>query len=215
MPLKPREGALHAFHPQASCLLITLLSSSPRLPLGHPAFLATFGILLNTCDLWPLPSGLPTHLSPQLLPLLNSVRLAPPPVIKRRTFQVDTFPLSRPCVASPGAGQVSGPPRASWDCRQGQSLALLQFKSIRQNQTRECHRCGSTQAQDTPPTPHTTRHGSSKHPATRASPGFRPPRCTSDRSDFLSFSGSLCDVGTIVLISEMRNQGFGDMKAVA
>lgn len=155
-PLKPREGALHAFPPQASCLLITLLSSSPRLPLGHPAFLATFGILLNTCDLWPLPSDLPTHLSPQLLPLLNSVRLAPPPVIKRRTFQVDTFPLSRPCVASPGAGQVSGPPRASWDCRQGQSLALLQLKSIRQNWTCECHRCGSTQAPSPghPPTPH-------------------------------------------------------------
>lgn len=66
-----------------------------------------------------------------------------------------------------------------------------------------------------PPTPHTKRHGSPKHPATRASPGFQPPRCTSDKSDFLSFSGSLCDVGTIVLISQMRNQGFGDMKAVA
>lgn len=174
MPLKPREGALHAFPPQASCLLITLLSSSPRLPLGHPAFLATFGILLNTCDLWPLPSGLPTHLSPQLLPLLNSVRLAPPPVIKRRTFQVDTFPLSRPCVASPGAGQVSGPPRASWDCRQGQSLALLQFKSIRQNRTRECHRCGSTQAQDTPQhhTPNATapRNTPLQEPALGSSP---------------------------------------------
>ena len=114
-PHEPREGPVHTFPHCASCSLITLLSSSPPLPLGHPAFLATFGILLNICDLWPLPSGLPTHLSPQLLPLLNSVRLAPPPVIKRRTFQVDTFPLSRPRVASPGAWRVSRPRRASGD----------------------------------------------------------------------------------------------------
>lgn len=37
----------------------------------------------------------------QLLPLLNSVRLAPPPVIKRRTFQVDfssSLPISKPTL---------------------------------------------------------------------------------------------------------------------
>lgn len=87
--------------PLLMCTLISLLSSSAPVPLGRPALLVTFGIDLNTCDLWPLPSGPPTHLSPQLLPLLNSVRLAPPPVIKRRTFQVDTSRLSRPCVAFP------------------------------------------------------------------------------------------------------------------
>lgn len=60
----------------------------------------------------------------QLLPLLNSVRLAPPPVIKRRTFQVD-FSSSSPvselipmlalnqlptCLSSPAEGfpRVSG-----------------------------------------------------------------------------------------------------------
>lgn len=75
-------------------LYYTDLSSSSL----HLAFLLTSCIVLNTCDLWPLPSGLPTSISLQLLPLLNSVRLAPPPVIKRRTFQVDNtwgFPLAR------------------------------------------------------------------------------------------------------------------------
>lgn len=103
------------------CLMLTNFSSLflSALPLGCPAFLVTFGILLNTCDLWPLPSGLSTHLSPQLLPLLNSVRLAPPPVIKRRTFQVDTFPLPRPHMASCPRGSAMG-------YRQSQNLTLLQ-----------------------------------------------------------------------------------------
>lgn len=124
---KLQECPIHASPPCASHWLISLLSSSFLLSLGRPAFLATFGILLNTCDLWPLPSGPPTHLSPQLLPLLNSVRLAPPPVIKRRTFQVDPFPLPRSRVASPGARQVSGPWHASGGWRQSQNLTLLWF----------------------------------------------------------------------------------------
>lgn len=105
---RSRECWVHASPPCASHSLISLLSISPPFPLGRPDFLVTFGILLNTCDLWPLPSGLPTHLSPQLLPLLNSVRLAPPPVIKRRTFQVDPFPLPRPPVASLGLRESLG-----------------------------------------------------------------------------------------------------------
>lgn len=102
------EYPIHTSPPCVSCSLISLLSISPPFPLGRPAFLVTFGILLNTRDLWPLPSGLPTHLSPQLLPLLNSVRLAPPPVIKRRTFQVDPFPLPRLQMASQGLGKSLG-----------------------------------------------------------------------------------------------------------
>lgn len=58
----------------------------------------------------------------QLLPLLNSVRLAPPPVIKRRTFQVDfsSSPVSEPtltnqlatCLSSPTEGFPRGSGRA-------------------------------------------------------------------------------------------------------
>lgn len=68
----------------------------------------------------------------QLLPLLNSVRLAPPPVIKRRTFQVDfSLPVSKPtpmlainqlatCLSSPTEGFPRGLGRAeglSLTCR--------------------------------------------------------------------------------------------------
>ena len=62
----------------------------------------------------------------QLLPLLNSVRLAPPPVIKRRTFQVDfssSLPVSKltptlainqlaACLSSPTEGFPRGSGRA-------------------------------------------------------------------------------------------------------
>lgn len=95
-PTASREPT-HAFPPAPMLTLISLLSPSPPNPLGRSAFPVTFNIVLNTRDLWPLPSGLPTHLSLQLLPLLNSVRLAPPPVIKRRTFQVDIFPVPDLC----------------------------------------------------------------------------------------------------------------------
>lgn len=73
----------------------------------------------------------------QLLPLLNSVRLAPPPVIKRRTFQVDFSSLSpvselipmlavnqlATCLSSPAEGfpRVSG---------RAEGLPLKQRKSL-------------------------------------------------------------------------------------
>lgn len=73
----------------------------------------------------------------QLLPLLNSVRLAPPPVIKRRTFQVDfssLLPVSKltpmlainefaTCLSSP----TEGFPRGS--CRD-EGLSLKRRKSL-------------------------------------------------------------------------------------
>lgn len=72
----------------------------------------------------------------QLLPLLNSVRLAPPPVIKRRTFQVDfsSLPVSKltpmlainqlaPCLSSPMEGFPRGSGRAG-------GLSLKRRKSL-------------------------------------------------------------------------------------
>lgn len=73
----------------------------------------------------------------QLLPLLNSVRLAPPPVIKRRTFQVDIsslLPVSKlipifavnqlaTCLSSP----TEGFPRVSG---RAEGLSLKQRKSL-------------------------------------------------------------------------------------
>lgn len=73
----------------------------------------------------------------QLLPLLNSVRLAPPPVIKRRTFQVDIsslLPVSElvsmlavnqlaTCLSSP----TEGFPRVSG---RAEGLSLKQRKSL-------------------------------------------------------------------------------------
>lgn len=106
----------------AAVFTLTSLPSSSSL---HLAFSVTSYIVLNTCDLWPLPSGLPTHVSPQLLPLLNSVRLAPPPVIKRRTFQVDTvwgFPRGLAHLGG-ATGQLGSPtvpePASNGDSRLG------------------------------------------------------------------------------------------------
>lgn len=73
----------------------------------------------------------------QLLPLLNSVRLAPPPVIKRRTFQVDfssLLPVSElilmlainqlaTCLSSP----IEGFPRVSG---RAEGLSLKWRKSL-------------------------------------------------------------------------------------
>lgn len=73
----------------------------------------------------------------QLLPLLNSVRLAPPPVIKRRTFQVDfssLLPVSElipmlavnqlaTCLSSP----TEGFPRVSG---RAEGLSLKRRKSL-------------------------------------------------------------------------------------
>ncbi|KAG8507365.1 Collagen alpha-1(XIII) chain, partial [Galemys pyrenaicus] len=86
-PHKLRVHLTHTFPPMPRCLVLTNLSSlflsSPSS--WPPAFLVTAPsehLRSLAFTLWP-----PTHLSSQLLPLLNSVRLAPPPVIKRRTFQ--------------------------------------------------------------------------------------------------------------------------------
>lgn len=107
----PCHGPSHIggyFHSNLSVPLFSVLSPGCSLILGCPN-----GLLCPATFWFDLL---------QLLPLLNSVRLAPPPVIKRRTFQVDfsSLTVSKPtpinqlatCLSSPAEGFPRGLDRA-------------------------------------------------------------------------------------------------------